>query len=209
LPWEAPSNEIALRGDIDNFDGLPPDSRNANDFNDKASSAVYLLPKGCAVTLYEHAKFDGQQFKLVGTGKVVKIPDFNATHQDFDGIASSLHWEGVREAAERLPSPMEFSQIENSPGFRLTEEAAAFLHQLRIEGKLPGVQKDEQIYLLMPADTAYPIYPVVRTFPGRKKNAAGPFSYHYTVIKTSLVSGWQLQRAWRTDRSGKVVEEYL
>lgn len=210
LPWEASSNDVAVRGDIANFDGLPPDSRDAFDFNDKATSAVYLLPKGCTVVLYEAARFDGQQFKLVGTGKVEKIPDFDTTHPGFDDIASSLHWEGVKEAAwRRSQPPVDISQITNSPGFSLTEEAVAYLHQLRIEGRLPGVQKDETILLLLPTVSSNAItYPVARDFQGRKTNIAGPFPYHYTVIKSSPVSAWQLQKAWHTDKTGKILEEY-
>jgi RNA polymerase sigma factor (sigma-70 family) len=210
LPWEAPSNDVAVRGDIENFDRLPPDSRDVFDFNDEASSAVYLLPKGYSIILYEDAKFDGQQFRLVGTGKIEKIPDFDKTHPGFDDTASSLHWEGVKEAAWKRPQPpMDLSQLTNSPGFSLMQGAFAYLHQLRIDGKLPGVQKDEQILLMFPRILTNAVtYPIVFDFQGRKENVAGPFPYHYTVTKTSPASGWQLQKAWRTDTNGRTVEEY-
>jgi len=51
-------------------------------------------------------------------------------------------------------------------------------------------------------------YPVAFDFQGRKKNVTGPFPYHYMVIKTSPTNAWELQKAWRTDKTGKILEEY-
>jgi len=93
LPVASNSTNTALsRGDLDNFDGVPSDDGVLANFNDKTASVSYLLPKGQTVILFEHAHFDGPQFKLVGIGKPVTIPDFNDTHPEFTGGVSSLRW---------------------------------------------------------------------------------------------------------------------
>ncbi len=230
LPWEAPPNNVAVRGDIDNFDGLPPDSRDPVNFNDKASSAIYLFPKGCTVILFEHARFDGQQYKLVGTGKVEAIPDFNITHPGFDGITSSLRWIGtaafpVNEIGQkRAQSPKlaeDFiTQIRQKPGGEFTLEAVEYLSKLNTQGQLPGLPKDEHKSPIMIQNwsqdsngvwhfsrTNGETCPISRTIRASKNND-GHWAYFYTVVKASETNGWQLQKAWRIDTNGNVVEEY-
>ena len=230
LPWEAPSNDVAVRGDVENFDGLPPDSRDPVSFNDKASSAIYLLPKGCTVILFEHARFDGQQYKLVGTGKVEAIPDFKITHPAFDGITSSLRWIGtatfpVNEIGQkRAQSPKLVDDFEKkmrqTPGDALTLEAVKFLVTLKKLDQLPGLPKDEHKSPIMIQNwsqdshgvwyfsrTNGETYPVFRTIRASKNND-GLWAYFYTVVKASVTNDWQLQKAWRTDTNGQVVEEY-
>ena len=51
------------------------------------------------------------------------------------------------------------------------------------------------------------VYPVSRTLHASKNND-GHFVYYYTVEKASETNDWQLQRAWRTDTNGQVVEEF-
>jgi hypothetical protein len=88
-------------------------------------------------------------------------------------------------------------------------EAVRYLHQLRLQGRLPGFKQDEQCIVLMPghsiSETNYPITLELRA---RKRNVAGPFSYHFRLIKTSADSGWRLQKAWRTDANGSIAEEF-
>jgi hypothetical protein len=36
-----------------------------------------------------------------------------------------------------------------------------------------------------------------------------PSTYHYIVTRTSKSDAWKLQKAWRTDRHGNKIEEYL
>ncbi len=220
LPWEAPSNDVAVRGDIDNFDGLPPDSRGVFNFNDKASSAVYLLPKGCDVVLYEHAKFDGQQFKLVGTGKVERIADFDSRQPGFDGITSSLHWAGVKEMAQRHASSAEdvIKQFEQTPNGRVSMEAVNFLESLKQKGRLPGIESHEHVGVEIPwltfdhlgstphfAKTNL-VFPLSLTLVVHATNINE--SYHYTVRKMTQTNTWQLQAAWRADAKGNVLQAY-
>jgi len=86
------SNKVALIGDVQNLDGIPSDHRELADFNDKTVSAVYLLPKGRTVILFEHARFGGAQYRLVGTGKVETVPDFGRTSPVFSNKVSSVRW---------------------------------------------------------------------------------------------------------------------
>jgi RNA polymerase sigma factor (sigma-70 family) len=88
----ASANDAALRGDVQNFDGIPSDDRLMRNFNDKTESAACLLPKGWTVVLFEAAHFDGAQYKLVGTGKPETIPNFNDIQAKLNDAISSLRW---------------------------------------------------------------------------------------------------------------------
>ena len=50
-------------------------------------------------------------------------------------------------------------------------------------------------------------YPLSRTYNGQRK-LSGPLENHYTVVKMSADSPWQIQKAWRTDAQGNTIEEY-
>src|SRR5690348_10020354 len=76
LHSSAKPDSVATLGDIGNFDDTPPDNKTDRDFNDKASSVTFLLPKGWTAILFEDADYKNAQFKLVGTGKVESISDF-------------------------------------------------------------------------------------------------------------------------------------
>jgi hypothetical protein len=99
--------------------------------------------------------------------------------------------------------------IKQLPGGALTLEALDFLGNLKSQGKLPGVAKDEKgTYPASSWMKAQPEdYPVSRTFEF-KKDGADPSNCHYTVVKASKDGGWRLQKAWRTDENARVVEEY-
>ena len=88
-------------------------------------------------------------------------------------------------------------------------EAVHYLHQLKIQGHLPGFKPDEQCFVLMPGSAiSERHYPIILTLRAKKRNVGGPFSYHFELMKTSSDSGWRLQKAWRTDANGKIAEEY-
>ena len=92
LPLQAPREQMGLRGDVEFLWSVPPDNATSRDFNDKASSAIYLLPKGWTVVLFQDAQFKNAQLPLVGTGQVEKIPDFRDTEPPFNDRATSLRW---------------------------------------------------------------------------------------------------------------------
>lgn len=111
----------------------------------------------------------------------------------------------------------EFQKQLKVPGMRSTLEAGQFLAQLLESHRLPGAENAERGTMLSPASaetllpnvyTPQPTnYPLSRTFNGQRK-LGGPWENHYTVVKTSVDSPWQIQRAWRTDAQGNTVEEY-
>ena len=95
------------------------------------------------------------------------------------------------------------------PGAAVTVSGLNFLRDLKDNGRLPGVSTDEHGMLKSGSeDKEAPTgsYPVSRTFYFTKNNDSN--QYCYTVVQTSSNSNWQLQKAWRSDASGKVVEEY-
>jgi len=94
FPPTAATNVAGQRGDIRDFVDASPDGA-PGDFNDKTSSATYLLPKGWSVVFFEDADYKAAQYKLVGTGKPEAIPDFSAVAPALDNKISSVRW--VRE----------------------------------------------------------------------------------------------------------------
>ena len=92
LPLEASPDKAGVRGDVDFLVTVPPDNGTSKNFNDKASSAIYFLPRGCTVVLFQDAQCQNRQLRLVGTGQVEKIPDFQDTEPPFNDEASSLRW---------------------------------------------------------------------------------------------------------------------
>jgi hypothetical protein len=87
------------------------------------------------------------------------------------------------------------------------ESAMKCLRQLRNQNLLPGVSKSDEgkltNYNFNHNDSPY-LDSV--TFDGQKKGDS--FFYHYTVARTAKHDSWKLQKAWRTDAQGRVVEEY-
>jgi hypothetical protein len=93
-------------------------------------------------------------------------------------------------------------------GCWITASAIDFFDGLQKKRQLPGWSKGDTGHATAAADFVFDgKYPVTRTFDVRKNANASCF--HYRVVHPSPDGGWRLQRAWRTDPSGSVVEEYL
>jgi hypothetical protein len=90
----------------------------------------------------------------------------------------------------------------------LSIEAEKFLSNLKEKGQLPGWLQDEHgnMSLWIPGENNPEVYPVSRTFNGTKNGDVS--KYHYAVVKASKDDAWKLQRAWRTDASGHILNEY-
>jgi Aspartyl protease len=88
------------------------------------------------------------------------------------------------------PLPIEdiFNTDANSP--------SGFLYHLKKSGQLPGCSKDEHGELT--------IHILKNEYALQKNNDSS--IYHYQVVQSS--DGWKLQRAWRTDANGKILQEY-
>ena len=68
---------------------------------------------------------------------------------------------------------------------------------------LPGFSKGDR------ADFDYHIHHnlTVATFDGQKNRDSSTI-YHYEFARASSQSRWKLQKAWRKDQNGRVIEEY-
>ena len=101
----------------------------------------------------------------------------------------------------------------------LTKEAVEFLLILERHGQLPGFQKAEVAAVRLPpfislkshqgwrsSNTNLASYPFRWTYDMCKND--GIFAYHFSVIKVSETNDWELQKGWRTDTNGQVVEEF-
>jgi hypothetical protein len=81
--------------------------------------------------------------------------------------------------------------------------AVHFLQALREEGQLPGWSKDEHGRpkgVQMDFDFNSATVEV-------EKNGDSSI-YHYTVTRASEAGPWKLQKAWRTDQTGRTLKEY-
>lgn len=81
----------------------------------------------------------------------------------------------------------------------VTNSPPGFLHHLKELDQLPGYSKDEEGGEL----TAHVLK---GEYTLQKKNDSSV--YHYQVVQSSDGKGWRLLRAWRTDSSGKALQEY-
>jgi hypothetical protein len=91
-------------------------------------------------------------------------------------------------------------------------EAEKILEQLAKNGQLPGCAKSKldepgELNLSWHEKNIHLAgYPISETFVLTKKGRA--FQYHYTVLQSSKTSPLKLEKAWRTDSSGHVIEKY-
>ena len=87
--------------------------------------------------------------------------------------------------------------------------AGEFLKDMRDQGRLPGISKNEHGKIKtdqVSLDSEKELYPISNTFHFTKNGS--PFTYHYSVARPTEDESWQLQRAWRTDRDGRILEEW-
>jgi hypothetical protein len=106
--------------------------------------------------------------------------------------------------------------LRHQPGGPLWLEAGTFLEELKHQGRLPGWAKAEAGYIWvdrnwealdeLQAEIARAGFPATRTVAIQKKG--DPALYHYVTVKPAPDRPWQLQKAWRTDAGGAVLEEY-
>jgi hypothetical protein len=126
-------------------------------------------------------------------------------------------WYGVMHrrspSADKVPTTME--EFKRRPGGKLTVEAGEFLLGLAKEGKLPGFSAGEHGTMhagildakANPPSGAVPEPdPVSRVIHFQKQGNAA--DYFYVVVLESDGVPWKLQRAWRTNADGHVVETY-
>ncbi|HTY89335.1 MAG TPA: hypothetical protein VMB80_17940 [Candidatus Acidoferrum sp.] len=86
----------------------------------------------------------------------------------------------------------------------VAKSALPLLRSLKESGHLPGWSKDDKSV----AKSVFFSCSSTRTgcFTGRKTGDSSV--YHFQVIRASEDSPWKLQKAWRTDANGHLIEEY-
>ena len=108
-----------------------------------------------------------------------------------------------------------------------SQSVFAFFEELRAQGRLPGVSKDEHGSVMagdtrtgadldlrtmtLPQPVKYPWQMTINFAKGDHMSLSDYYSrpkYHYTFVKTSEDGGWQLQRAWHTDAHDSFIEEF-
>ena len=88
--------------------------------------------------------------------------------------------------------------------------ALTFMKELHEQNGLVGLSKDEHGLLdsddVPLASSNENVYPMVLTLHAVKTGESA--TNHYTVVRQSKDAPWQIQRAWRTDSQGNLVEEW-
>ena len=90
-------------------------------------------------------------------------------------------------------------------GNAAAQSALGFLRSLLREGRLPGWSPGDE-----PATRDVPFHldlPNAALCDGLRKEG-DPSVYHYQLVRTSQSGPWILQKAWRTDQTGRTMQEY-
>jgi len=112
-------------------------------------------------------------------------------------------------SAARVEAARLFAYLRRQPGGALTVAAINYFKALKTQDQLPGWREDDECDDLTTIDAfgaKGETHPVFRTIHAQKK--ADHTLYHYRVVQESKESGWKLQRAWRTDKDGRMLAEY-
>ncbi len=109
--------------------------------------------------------------------------------------------------------PTTMDQFKQVPGANATVQAGEFLLTLAKEGNLPGIAQGEHGTMhagIVDANANTPSgpepYPISRVIHFSKQGDDS--DYFYAVVIESNGAPCQLQRAWRTNPQGQVVESY-
>lgn len=105
-------------------------------------------------------------------------------------------------------SSRDLASASKAPSTLETVAAQKFLSELKESGHLPGFTTNDHgrmtsDYVPLAKNV---LYPFSITYHCVKNGDSS--TYHYTVVSESKDSAWQLQRAWKTDSNGKVLEEW-
>ena len=84
------------------------------------------------------------------------------------------------------------------------KSAVTLLRSLKKSGHLPGWSKDDQTV----AKRANFSYGSALTGSFTVRKIGDSSVYHFQVVRASEESPWKLQKAWRTDAKGRLIEEY-
>jgi hypothetical protein len=93
-----------------------------------------------------------------------------------------------------------------------TVSAGNYLMELQKQNRLPGVSNIEHGQIaaeemtLSKSDLNKITYPIQRTFNIVKDGDRS--RYHYRLVRSTKDAEWKLDRAWRTDSSGRVIEDF-
>jgi hypothetical protein len=114
----------------------------------------------------------------------------------------------------------EINRFRQSPGGAITMDAVDYVKSIQRSGQAPGfltnkIPSAELIPGLYSSpngvwhmnDTNVESYPVFRTIEAITNGRSGSI-WSYNIVKASRTNGWQLKKAWLTDKTGKVQQEY-
>ncbi len=136
----------------------------------------------------------------------------NDSHLEFNGIGLDV----LSQHLVTLDFPKQTMYLKRTSTFplvdreveaecnRVAHSAMKFLHSLKQKGRLPGWSKKDKL-----AGNTVDFHirlPNSGTCDAAKEG--DPTIYHYTVVRDAKDGAWKLQKAWRTDAKGKVIEEY-
>ena len=187
------------------------------------SNVVRQLNKELRSVSYSDAFFvkaSGKSLKELW-GDFRKTPFFTPAAGDILKLEESLGYVNGQPpvgldvgSISRINEARAETYIKQQPGGRLWTEAVQFLKSLKDNNRLPGWSRGEhgkilfQTYLsdLQKAIGDFEPYPFSKTLVVNKNSDHS--IYHYIVVRESKDASWKLEKAWRTSRNGRIVEEY-
>ena len=147
-------------------------------------------------------------FKLPRSGIMISLPSeyFERALPSNGDILQPDYWvensvadiQTGRDAA--FEKALELLHLSNAISMEKMDGAVKFLRSLKNKGQLPGWSKNDKGALDLES------YSASVTFGIRKNGDTS--TYHYTVIQSSNVTSWKLQKAWRTDNRGRRIKDY-
>jgi len=155
-------------------------------------------------------------FNLPQSGIMVSLPsEYDERAQPLNGqVLQPDYW--VEESMEDLfigrdavfDKALDLLGVNQTKAGPLSEEdlhgAIEFLKSLKATGRQPGWSAHDKGEAAL--ETYSYFAPKSVTLRIRKQGDRS--FYHYTLIRPSEAAGWQMQKAWRTDRKGRTLEQY-
>ncbi|HEV2391505.1 MAG TPA: hypothetical protein VG146_03985 [Verrucomicrobiae bacterium] len=131
-------------------------------------------------------------------------------------VAAAIWYTVAHRRAPPVPKvPATMEEFKQWPGASLTAQAGEFLIGLARAGKLPGFSAGEHgtmhagivdAHGSTVSGAASEPYPVSRSVHFQKEGDTS--DYFYVVVRESQSAPWKLQKAWRTDGEGRVIQNY-
>jgi hypothetical protein len=131
----------------------------------------------------------------------------NAVYLQTNGNSMAI----AKDMAETGPESVRMAMTNEV--FLETERAGLALQQIYEQERLPGVAENDQgnigsdtLDLIVSNKLTTISYPALRKFHLVKDGET--FTNYYILVKQTKAADWKLQKAWRSDSNGQIIQEW-